>query len=425
MSLRALKPKRPGGTRFLKLLPYSKLREMVTAALRNATIGTEVVAPSDALGRVCAESVVSGHDVPAAPVSAMDGYAVRSAETKTASPTNPVRFNVKGSVFPGPGEVPRLGRLEAFYVATGAPIPKGADAVVRVEEARLSGDQIVVMRSIPKWKNVALRGEDIHSGQVIVERGRIIRPPDIALLISAGRSNVRVFRRPRVGILSVGDDLTEPGSIGGKTVNNYSNLICGYLSETGSDPLPMGVASDDPVQVRNIIEGRIDELDAIITIGGCSVGENDQTPSAFPEGLLFHGIRLLPIKPTGMAIVRRKPIILLPGHAVSAALSFFLVALPALNIISGLGFDTRIPGIKARAAKRFSNTHTIDALYLVRLRRSDGEYEATPLGWGSNSLSNLARANGFLRLAPAQVVEKGEAISVTLLGGLEMSRVMR
>jgi len=187
----------------------------------------------------------------------------------------------------------------------------------------------------------------------------------------------------------------------------------------------MGVAGDDPVQVRNIIEGRIDELDAIITIGGCSVGENDQTPSAFPEGLLFHGIRLLPIKPTGMAIVRGKPIILLPGHAVSAALSFFLVALPALNIISGLGFDARMPVIKAHAAKRFSNTHTIDALYLVRLRRSDGEYEATPLGWGSNSLSNLARANGFLRLAPAQVVEKGEAISVTLLGGLEMSRVMR
>lgn len=423
--------KREDVSRHLKLLPYSKVREKIIDALSGRNPGIERVPIDAALGRVSAETVGMSYDLPAITSSAMDGYAIRSVETGNAHASRPVLFDVKGSLYPSSRRpASRLRGFDSYYVGTGAPVPIGADAVVKVEETRLVGSKISVSLPVPKWKNIAPQGKDLRAGAKVVAKGHIVNAADIALLISAGRSDLAVIKSPRVGILSTGDELTVLGSEEeGKKVNNFSNLIAGYLADAGTVPVPLGVAKDDEGEIREIVERELRHLDALVTIGGCSVGVKDLTPNALQGASecqeVFHGIRLVPVRPTGLFMVGKKPVVLLPGQSVAAALSFFLVVRPIVNILSGLGFDSRLPVIKARLSEGFSNHRPIGALFLVRLTAEDGLYTATPLAWGSNLISSLASANGYLQLDPGQTLKVAETVTVTLLGAQEILRVSR
>ncbi len=414
---------------YLKLVPYDEVKRRIVGELPRLPLSVEKVPIDFALGRVSAEDVVSPCDIPGFSSSAMDGYAVRSSELRGADASHPVSFTVRGSLSHASSQpASRLTGLDTYYVATGAPLPVGADAVVKVEETRLSGNEVLVSVAIPKWKNVVLRGEDIRTGAAVVRRGQTVNAADIALLVGSGKDNLAVFRSPRVGILSTGDELTRFGSEEkGKRVNNYSNLIAGYLTDAGAVPVPLGVARDDPRQIAAIIENEIGNLDALVTIGGSSVGTRDFTPSAL-EGVggceeLFHGVRLVPVKPTGLFIVGEKPVVLLPGHSVAASLSFFLVMYPIINILSGLRFDSRLPLVRARLSKSISNPRPIGALFLVRLATEDGAYSAAPLRWGSNLISSLAGANAYLQVNPRSALNKGSMVTVALLGAREILRI--
>jgi molybdenum cofactor synthesis domain-containing protein len=415
---------------YLKLMTYAEVRTKIEQALSGVRLATERVHVDDALGRVSAEGVSSPCDIPAAASSMMDGYAIRSDVTIKADDSNPASFKVRGALSPSSARpTSELGEFDACYVATGAPIPPGADAVVKVEESRLSGSNVAVSFHLPKWKNVALQGEDVHVGDLLVGRAQILNAADIALLIAAGRTDVEVFRRPRVGILSTGDELTHIGSgEQGKKVNNYANLIAGYLSEAGTIPVFLGVAKDDQAHITGVVEKQLARLDALVTIGGTSMGVKDFTPGAL-MGLaecreLFHGIRLVPVKPTGVFMIGKKPVILLPGHAVSAALSFFLVVRPITNILSGLKFTSRVPAVRARISEELTNPRPLGVLLLVRVTARDEEFTAIPLPWGSNLVSSLARANGYVQVEPHTSLEKGERVTVSLLGANELLRVM-
>ncbi len=414
----------------MKLASYSDVKRKILSAIERAQTEIEMVRVDRAHGRISAETVRSKVDLPARPISAMDGYAIRSEETRQASSSNPVRFSVKGSIFPDSSRVPRISSKDAFYVATGSSLPIGATAVVRVEHVRLEGKQVAVTRRIQRMANVSERGDDIRRGQTIVAKERMLTPSDIALLISSGVTHVKVLNLLRVGILSIGNELRRfhgKRPKAGVTYNNYMNLVSGYLLEHGAVPVPVGICPDDSKKIRSVIASKIENLDALITIGGSSVGAKDYTMdalSSLPQSTtVFHGVRLVPIRPAGLVMFRTKPVIVVPGHAVSAALTFFLIVAPVLNALLGLPLEFGKASLMAKATEEFGNSRPIDALYLVKLGKSSGEYLGTPLGWGSNLLENLSSASGYAYLKAGQKISKGESFNVFLLGSRQISAI--
>ena len=402
------------------LLPYHDVKRRIVNALSPLTLTSEAISVDEALGRVSAQSVRSRVNLPSENTSAMDGYAIQSSYSTNAS-LNRVSFKIKGSVYPEDvGARLRVGPFETSYVATGAPIPRGADAVVRAEDARLVNNHVFIARQVLKGKNIAMKGEDVKLGQPLINKREIITPAKVALLMQCGIRKIRVFKAPRVAILSIGDELALFSEhTKHKVANNYANLIQCYMAELGLQGIILGIAKDDPAEIRGIIENEIKNFDVIITIGGSSVGAKDYTLEALSlehSEVVFHGVRIVPIRPAGLVVVNgKKPIVVLPSHSITTTLSFFLVALPVLNIISGLEFGSRHLRIRAFAEDQFSNSRYIDALHLVKLQSiENGEYKAKALRWGSNLISTLAEANGFVLLKSKQVIEKEERITVTL-----------
>lgn len=409
-----------GRPRYLKLLPLGEATHLVSNSSFR-TVGSELVYADRASGRVCAETVRSRSDIPESTTSAMDGYAVRSADTTDASRSDPVRLRLL------PAST-RIRKGEATEVSTGERLPAGSDAVLRVERARLGGGALVVSEPVPRWKNVSLSGEDVRAGQVIFRAGSVISPAGAALLISAGVHRVRVARVPRVGIISVGRGLTgfrerRPG----KTVNNYANLLQGYFEEFGATATIVGVADGDGPAVGRAIERASRLFDILVTVGGVSVGRGDLVPESVlrcsGSKMIFHGLRAVPLRPAGLASVKGRPVVLVPGKAVSAALAFFEVALPVLNVISGLEPDARRAVLLARATEEFANDRPMDAFLLATVENRGGVYSARPLGWGSNLQHNLAIANGFVRLGPRERVPAGGTLPVELLGPSQIARI--
>lgn len=401
----------------------------------------ESIPLDSAHGRVSAEDMVSSIDIPARSISAMDGYAVRWADIRSASTAHPASFSVRGSIYPSDrSELPRLGSGETYYVATGAPLPRGGDTVVRVEETlTLDDKRITVRHTIQRGKNIAEKGEDVRRGQMVVKKGQILNPVDVALLIGVGKRKIKAYRTPTVGLLSVGNELREFDSTlktrpnkNGQVVNNYLNLLSGYAELFGSKVVSLGTCGDDPMGIQRAVSSGFKgkKCDVIFTISGSSVGRHDNVIDALEavrgSETLFHGVRVVPIRPSGIVMVHDRPVVMIPGHAVSALLAFFVIGLPVLNMLSGLDPLSRRAVIDVEVKSDITNERAIEALSLVKLE-ADGQggrqnYRAVPLSWGSNLLSNLSEADGFVWLAPHQVITKDQYVSVRLFTGSSIAK---
>jgi molybdopterin molybdotransferase len=418
--------------RRLKLSSYSEIKAKIISAVQGLTTEIESIPVIQANGRICAEDIASTRDMPSDNLAAMDGYAVPSSITVEASPSNSVTLRIQGRLFPSSVPGAKLDPGSTYYTATGAPIPIGTDAVARVEEVRVKGSSVEILRPIERGKNVFSRGEDYSRGDLLFSRGKILNSADLALLIFLGRESIKVFKEPMVGILSIGDELVQFGSqpTNGRITNNYFNLISGYVLESGGQVQFLGISSDDPATISNKLTEGAKKCDMMITIGGSSVGEKDYTvraasllPDASP---IFHGVRMIPIRPAGLVMFGKKPIVILPANAISVAISFFLVAKPVLNLLSGLAYDDRIVRLRATCKSTFLNDKPMTAMYLVSLEKTDeGEYFFESLGWGSNLSNKLSKANGFVQLEPNQTISENEKASVVLLGDSEVSRILR
>jgi molybdopterin molybdotransferase len=408
--------------RYLKLTPVDSALKSLLREVGSPRV--EVVPTTESLGRFSAKNYAAKWDVPRWDVAAMDGYAVRAADL----PDNGVSklFTVRGRLSPGYVGTRLLGEGEAYYVSTGSRLPRGADTVVRVEETRFVDDRRVSIGvKLERGKNVSRRGEDLRRGDLIVGCGERITPSSLSLLVYFGVRRVRVYRKPRVGVLSIGSELVDfenpSGGVG--VYNNYSYLIASYLKSLGLEPKRLGAVVDQVDTIVKTVDRLLNGLDVLITIGGTSVGIWDNTPdavSAIPGSrVLFHGLRVVPLKPTGAVCVEsggsKRFILLLPAHVVSAALSFHTICLPLLSTLSGgkpNALSSRVSGL---LAKPVENSRNIEALYLVELRTENGDLLVSPLGWGSNLMSNLLRAGGFMRLEPNQTLKAGSRVTVDLL----------
>jgi len=413
--------------RMLKRTSPQEALNQLLDAVHAEPLPCEMVAIEESIGRVLAKDMTSELNIPRYNKTYIDGYAVRSEDAIGASVRKPVMLQIVGKLFPTdyPTKI-EISRGETVYVSCGAPIPGGAYAAIKVEETRLHEGKIEICRVVEAGEGIIPAGDDVKKGSLILEKGRILRPQDIGLLAAVQMTKVEVVKRPKVSIISVGDELIELSKEDPtKIVNNYALIVSSLASELGAIPLMLGIVPDDLVKIKEKVSEAIEKADIVVTIGGCSVGVKDFVPDAInalgEPGVLVHGILIKPGAVSGFGVVKGKPIIMLPGHIVSCAVGFYLFVAPMISLYSGLGKEAPLPSIRGKidrdieAGPRFTFLRT-------HVRRVDGTFIAEPVQGGSNSLSTLVKANGFTIIPPRKELKKGEEVSIILFSKQEFAQ---
>lgn len=390
---------------------------------RTPVLPAERVAARDALGRVLAESVVSGRTLPPADCSAMDGYAVRAAELAGASRERPVELAVAFEVAAGHAAPRALAKGEVARIFTGAPVPPGADAVVRQEDTEASGARARFFVAPALRENVRDAGEDVRAGEVVLAAGHVVRAAELGLLASLGRSVVAVHQRPRVAILSGGDELVEPDedASGGKIVSSNSYTLAAHCRDAGAEPVYLGIAADTPEALAQHLRAGI-RADVIVTSAGVSVGDHDYVRPVLEQlgcELHFWGVAMKPGFPLafGSFAGERGPLVFgLPGNPVSASVTFEQFVRPALRKLTGHRALFRAT-VRARVAVDLRKAPGRLHFVRVRLTRDGDAWCATPTGnQSSGVLSSLLQAHGLLVFpAESSSLHSGEQALVQLL----------
>jgi len=382
-------------------------------------LGPERVGLLEAAGRVLAEEVTADQDIPPLTNSAMDGYAVRSADVAQA----PARLRVVGKAAAGHVSQVRVEPGMAVRIMTGAPLPAGADTVVRFEDTRRDGEWVEVLQAPATGANVRPAGEDVRAGQVVLQPGQVLRPQEIGMLATVGRTKVAVVRRPRVAILATGDEVVPPDQTPGpgqiRDANSYT--VAAQVQAFGGVPLLLGVARDREEWVRQgMREALAQRADLIITSGGVSVGDFDLVKQVLAaEGEMhFWSLNMKPGRPLAFGQIRLPsqrgrtgeggllpasggtggvgvPLLGLPGNPVAAMISTELFARPALLKMQGFT-DWSRPKVAARLTQPIARKDGRRHYLRVRLQETEAGYEATLTGdQGSGILNSLVQADGL------------------------------
>lgn len=359
----------------------------------------ETISISDAHGRVLGGDAVASAPLPGFARSAVDGYAVRAADTFGASDGLPSYLDVVGAVAMGSLAPDALGAGQAIAVPTGGAIPAGADAVVMVEHVAVAmTGTIEVMRPAAPGEGVVSADEDVAAGAVVAAAGRRLRAADLALLAAAGIVSVEVHARPRVAIVSTGDEVVPPeatpaaGQVRDATAVGLGSLVL----EAGGLPDLLGIVPDDPVALRSVLSDALDSSDVVVVSAGSSVGARDLTADVVATlgapGIWCHGLALRPGKPTLLAECDGVPVIGLPGNPASALVVFRLIGVPLVRRVGGLAEDTPEPPVLAVLATDVASQ--AGRLDVVQVLLVDGRAE--PVFGRSALLAPLARSDGYL-----------------------------
>jgi len=393
-------------------------------------LGSEVVPTPDALGRVLAEAVTSPRELPPADNSAMDGYAVRAADCAAADAEHPVRLPVAFEVPAGAAGLPQLAPGSAARILTGAPLPPGADAVVRQEDTARDADAVAIRVRPEPGDHVRRAGEDVRRGEGVLEAGALLGPAHVGLLVSLGRSFVAVHQRPRVAILSGGDELVEPdGDVsGGRIVSSNSYSIAAQCRELGALPVYLGIARDEPGEIERRLRAGL-AADVVVSSAGVSVGDRDFVRGVLEKlgcRLRFWGVRMKPGYPLAFGRVEdgpgdggRGPLVFgLPGNPVSAVMTFEQFVRPALLRLMGHRRLHR-PVVRARLDETLRKKPGRLHFVRVTLERDGDALTARPTGnQSSGVLTSMVRAQGLLLFdADASELPAGSEARVQVLDG--------
>jgi len=409
---------------FKVLTPIHEAQRVFLAALRHVPPQVHVATPQ-AVGLYAAQDVVSPVDVPPFDRAAFDGYAVRSVDTLGASRTNPMMLKVVGKALPGAPFKGAVGPGEAVEAATGAPLPPGADAVVPYEEAARRGDYIEVYRPVPQFYYVSRRGEDVAAGEVVLRRGRRIKPWDVGVLASVGVREVAVYKIT-AGLISTGDELVELEEAPpppGKIINSTRHVITALLRDLGVEVHYLGIVPDDEEAIYMAVADAASRFDIVITTGGVSVGEPDHVVRAVsrlgPE-VLIHGIAARPGRPNSAAVVQGKPVVMLSGFPVASIVGFDVFVKPAVHKMVGAK-EEPLPTVKAVLTRRVTTPINVRSYIRVRVYRQVDKLYADPLAvTGSGILSTLTKGNGLL-IVPEnrEGYDENDEVEVILLSPVE------
>jgi len=405
------------------MLPVAEASERILAGVE--PLGTERVALSDALGRVLASPVTSPVTIPAWDNSAMDGYAVRADDVNNASEARPVTLEVLETVAAGAFPSRPVIAGTATRIMTGAPVPEGADSVVRVEDTDAGDARVAIRNARDVHRNIRRRGEDIQSGATVIDAGTPIGPAQIGLLASVGAASVDVHRRPRVAFLATGDEVVDLDRFGEaldgrKIVTSNSYTLDAMIRAAGGVPLNLGIARDDPAELRARIESAVG-CDLLITSAGISAGEYDYIRTVLAElgvKLEVWKVRMRPGAPLGFGRLGNMPWVGLPGNPVSTMVTFELFVRPMLRRMLGHEriFRKAVPVTLTETVKTGAPlTHFLRAIVSVG---DEGALTARLTGpQGSGILTSMALANALLVVPhDRQQFEPGETLSAIPLG---------
>ena len=382
---------------------------------------TESIPLDRAVFRVLAEDIVSAENVPGFRRATMDGYAVFSGSTFGAGESSPAWFDIKGTI--RMGEIPdfKLVPGTAAEISTGGMLPEGADSVVMVEHIELVDETSVeVYKSVAPLQNVIDANEDFAQGETVIEKGTVIRPQEAGLLAALGYTDVTVYNRCKVGIISTGDEIvpveqkTEPGQI--RDMNSYT--LAGLISKTGNIPVLYGIVEDSHEDLYNTCRKALEETDMVLVSGGSSVGTRDFTIDVFESlentGILVHGVSISPGKPTILAGSGSKPLWGLPGQVTSAMVVFQIVVAPFLNRISGHGtYVQNGLKIRARLNRNVSSVHGRREFLRVKLTTQPDGVTAEPVLGKSGLIRTMVKADGLLEIGENEEgLKKGTLVDV-------------
>ncbi len=388
------------------------------------TIDTESVAILESAGRIIAADIIADRDMPAFARSTMDGYAVCASSTFGASEANPAYLTITGAVAMGdmpPGPV-RTG--EAMSIPTGGMMPESSDAVVMIEHAtEIDAALLEVYRGVAPGRHVIARGEDAAAGSILMRTGALIRPQEMGLLAALGMEKIDVFARPKIGLISTGDEIVSisqtpgPGQI--RDINTYT--LAGQIMAAGAVPIIYGIIPDDAGLLHAACAKAIAETNMVIVSGGSSVGTRDVTIDAIEQcgrsEILFHGIPISPGKPTLLGRVENKPVWGLPGHVTSAMVVFDRVVKPFVEKIAGRNpaCEPPRPPVMARLTRNIASAQGRVDYVRVRLTLTDGQVTAEPIPGKSGLLSTMLKAHGLIEIGRnAEGMEKGSMVPVIL-----------
>ena len=390
-------------------------------------LGVEHVPLLDALGRLLAAEVIAPYDNPPHDNSAMDGYAVRYEDIKNANSKQPSVLDMIEDIPAGYVARKAVGEGQTSRIMTGAPVPEGADTVIRVEDTQADGDRIEILDPEESGGNIRRRGEDMREGEILLESGSELGPGEIAALAAAQCTPVPVHRRPTITILSTGDELVEIDEPlePGKIVNSNTTTLAAMARAHGAEPVMLPTARDDEGEIRRTIEAALSgdfHGDFIISTGGVSVGEYDYIKKVLDdlgaEEILWR-VAMKPGKPLYFCILQGVPYFGLPGNPVSGIMSFLQFVRPAIRKASGYPADELL---LPTAPARMDNTERNDGdrrNYLrARLRAAGGQLRAdtTYRTQDSHIITSMLGANGIVILEPGQTVEPDDEVTVQIIG---------
>ena len=388
-------------------------------------VGTEPVPTIKARARVLAEDLYSAVDLPHFHRAAMDGYAVKAKDTFGASQSLPAYLKLAGVVEMGKEATQALNSGEAIRISTGGMMPPQADAVVMVEYTDETDAGLVeIHRGVSPWQNVIQIGDDIKQGELVFRRGRRLKAHDLGALTGVGISSVPVYKRPRVGLISTGDEIVDadteprPGQV--RNINQHS--LAGLIEECGAELKDWGVIADDRNELTRAIGEALEWGDLVLLSGGSSMGAKDialETILSFPNSkFIFHGIYIAPGKPTIFARACGKPIMGLPGYPVSALVIFDLFGAPLIRRLGGESVDALQRFTRTVRAKLKTNVASQigrEDYVRVTLERQSDRLIATPLPSKSGAIFTLVKADGMVRIEMNQDgLEQGEEVEVIL-----------
>lgn len=404
----------------------SALRTILSAV--PSELGSDSVTAEDAYGRVASEDVLAPEDVPAENASLMDGFAVRSRDTTRASESDPCLLPIVGEV--ALAERPSVSARgpAAVRVSTGSLLPPWTDAVVPIENVSLTEAGVAIRTTVRPGNFVYEAGSDVRKGAVVIHRGETIRAQEVGLALTVGVRRIRVFRRPRVAILATGNELVDSTvrvrRAGAK--NSHAPVFVRLIRQLGCEALSLGIAPDDRRIIRAKIKEGLTKADLVLTTGGTSVGKLDLVGSVVASlrpRKLFHGVKMDRGRVTGVALVGRKPIVMMPGPIQGATNAFLLFGVPIMRRLSGvLGGEALVRAqlVTPWAARaRFPN---FTKVAYVRVSRGSDGTKAEVVAGESESMSLLTRANGFV-VVPEETVSlpEGAEVNVLLLPGFSFA----
>ncbi len=407
---------------FLTLTTVDAALSTFLDAVPSPTLEPERVPTEQALGRVLAESITAKDPLPPFARSTVDGYAVRAADTHGASSGLPAYFKLIGEVRMGSETELELDEGQAVIVHTGGMIPAGADAVVMLEDTQqIDQSEIEVLKPIGGGGNVLQRGEDVEVGDAVLTAGMRLRAQEIGGLMALGVTEVQVSPRPRVAILSTGDEVVPPseqptaGQV--RDVNSYS--LSALLETAGATPVRYGIIADQAEVLSEYAHKAYAETDMLLITAGSSVSERDITAEVVSQlgspGILVHGVSMRPGKPTILAMCDGKPVAGLPGNPVSAIVASGLFVLPAVRKLLGITGPEWQPVIDARLTGNVASTAGREDYLPVQLQVTPEGIKAEPVFGRSNLIFTLVRADGLVRIPPDSTgLEAGASVEVRL-----------